>query len=207
MNTKKFVAAMLVLSMAFGFAGCSGAKKYSDALKKVGFTKMDYKDAKKIDEDDDEMEDGVYTVITDEKDLKKILKNYDYDKDEVKSFATGYKAMEKKDDYAYMTVIVVEFTDKEAAEDAFDDLYDSVKDTYKYNKDNDADFNDDGDYAIMNLEYELYDVDRYEIEAVYLEGKTVIYVDAYGRGKPGSEIADTVNEYCDKAGLLQPSEI
>lgn len=213
MNTKKFVAAMLVFTMAFGFTACSGgAKKYAKGLEKIEFTEYDFAEAKKFDEDDDDdvFEDGFYSVITDEKDIKKLLKGADYiDYEDVKTVAVGVQSLEKGDDYSFIYIYIYDFVNKDAAADYFEDTADNLEDRSEedYVKENDPDFEYEDTYAILVVEEEYYSSTYYDVDAVYLNGKTVIEISSSGSNKPGKNAAGLIDDYCDAMGLQVPGDI
>lgn len=209
MKIKKIVATTLVMAMALSFAACSasGTKTMQKALTEEDWTEYEYKDFKKLDGSDDEIEDGVFLYTTDEKDIKKQIKKFyysDVDEDDVASFLMGAKRF-THDNSSRVAVVAIEFKDKDSAEDAFDDIYDLFEDDSKgdYLKTIGYEDADEDDYYILYVN----DGDNYITKAVYLEGKTVIIIDGSGYDKNGKKMSEEIDAICEDAKLQVPSDI
>lgn len=201
MKMKKIAALTLTAALVLSLTACGGgfkstASKYSKAFADLDYEEIEADDVEDFIEDEESTEDGIYFTVTDEDTLETILDGYDdnVDSDDVKSI---FYAAKDTDD-GFISVVTIEFKDKDSAADYYDDQVDELNDQYDEMEDE-----DDGDYALeegkndIQLAY-LWSAKEYDIyiaEYVYAKCDGNIVTAAVVVG--GEKKADVLSDFAD----------
>lgn len=199
MKTKKLIALGLTLAMAFTLAGCgSASSKIAKACDKQDFVKVDEKDFDPDDfEDDyeDDFESGVYITLKDSDNFEDLADSLDIDEDDIKSVFVAMKENKK----GTLIVYSIEFSDKDTAEDYFDDQVDELEESADIL---DAETDDDDNYFKAAVEFD----DAKMFMAVELDGSTVTMFTVSAESKK-ADVLEDMDAIFDAIGSESPSEL
>ena len=223
---KKIVSLLFAMSMMLGISGCSVKKdKFKTALEKMQYQYCQSDDFGTVSYDDDSGIKGIYTIISDENEIREtITKEKDdslllgLDYNDVKEIgiagnSNGVLAFEHSNLY----IQSVTFKNKQSAEDVFENYYNSVMvairddcSDYMYLGDDDR----GDDYYVLCLSGEANERFVLVEYGLYLDGSSVIFLCANAKGYDYSEykriedlVASDVEEFCKYMGLLCPRDM
>ncbi len=213
MNVKKIAAVAMTAVMLFGMTACSLNKtsKYTKVLDKMKFTELKGKD---INDFEDYAEDGCYAVVNDRKNIKSvsdyITDSVDVDLDGLRVVVAAAQLDEEADAqfYAY----VFQFKSDKDAKSFFEDYSDFWEDEVSDSEDLLSSFGDlESEFgksqSLVALSVSFLGESMDTRVGIYLDGSVVIVVASNGTSDAGEDCADLVTDFCDGAGLDDPSDL
>lgn len=210
MKTKKIIALGLTAAMAFTLAGCGSAFKSTSNKIAKALDDADYEKIEEDDYDEDDMEDyakdGFYVTLTDEDNIEDLADSFDFDEDDVKSVFAACK-MDKD---GVLMAMVYEFSDKDAAQDFYDDMVDEAEDEVDDAEEWDAEVetNEDDDFFQYASVMDDKDWDIYlaTYEDVRINGTTVSVITVMAESKK-ADILDEMDSICEALKIDSLSEL
>ena len=212
MKSRKIIAAALTASMALSLAACSNTKKYETALADEGFEQMEYSEYKKLDESEDDIEDGVFIVTSEDREVGKLIKHIDneIDSDEAVSMLFAEKAQMSEEMLSKFGLYVISFSDADAAEDYYDEFCDVIDEGVGMYEDfgsmgkTGVDEDDNAYYGAVDLD--VYGDPLSIRMGNYLDGDTVTIIIEIAYYDEAEDYANLVDDICDTLELVSPSE-
>lgn len=211
MKLKKIAALALSVVMVASLAGCSSAfkkktSKYEKALKNLDYEKLEDEDLEE-DEIMEDAEDGIYATTSDEDSIESFCDGFDYfDPDDAKSLLVGMKTDENGNSFV---VLVVEFNDKDDAEDFFDDMKDEFS-SLGDNLSDDEDFEELDEDDVYQVAYQYEDSDWDIFMAVYIDVEldgnvaTLVMCTAF---EEGADVLDDCEDFYKDIDVDSPADL
>lgn len=215
MKLRKVLSISVIAALMLGIAGCGPkTKKYTDILDDMDFEAVEYKEFKDCEEEEGDFEDGLYVVTTEEKEIRKLFKNteFDIDPDDVVSAVFAQQSVvDSEDNMSNFGAYVISFANADAAEDCFDDMVDQMEDALEafesFESFGDIDQDDDDGMYIYAADFNIAGNIMSVRMGCYLDGKDVIGVLTVAYMGDADDFCDLVDDFCDALGYELPGDL
>ena len=205
---RKITAVLVTMAVAFSFAACSAAKTdisvnaLTEAAKKCGCEQTDnYRDMGTM-LSRNAVPAAIYYVAKDKDEATSLFKSTlgrmaSFPRYDVNSFAFAGKTETGSDgkDYSSLMMLAV-FADSKTAAEVLERLNES------YVNDSDAQKGTKGGYSYVIEAGEISTGARKRCAGLYIQGNTILYIEAGGAAKDNFTFVDSV---CKDMGIISPS--